>query len=993
MSITTALDFWRDPGCTGVNRLRGRADILPLDADRIIDLDGDWQFRLVNRPEATPTGFIDPDLNDSAWDRIAVPGCFDMQGHGRPHYTNVQMPYDCRPPTVPVENPTGLYRRHFQVPNDRSGARLILRFGAIESLGAIWLNGSPVGIAKDSRMQSEFDVTDLVCDGDNVLAVQVLTWSEANFIEDQDHWWHAGIPRSVRLLVLPTVHIEDVFVRGDYDPTSGGGQLQLQIRVHGLPAAGWQVRVRLQGPDGQSDCPILTGELPFFDGCRPHGRKVQLGVARLQADLAQVRAWSHEDPVRSVVELELLDPAGDVVDGSRVHTGFRRVEISDRQLLINGSAVLIKGVNRHEHDDVHGRALSRERMRQDVLVLKRHHVNAVRTSHYPPDPYFLELCDEHGLYVIDEADIETHHYYDELCTDSQWTEAFLDRGMRMVLRDRNHVSVIAWSLGNESGYGPNHDAMAGWIRHEDPSRLLHYEGAISGNWSGGRLATDLICPMYPAIEHLVNWALEPSDDPRPMIMCEFLHAMGNAGGSASDYWAAIETYHGLQGGFIWEMIDHGIKQRAADGSEYWAYGGDFGDTPNDVNFVCDGLFWPDRQPHPSMLELARLWQPVAVELLDGAGPSIAISNKQYFSDTADFRYRWRLLADGESVAEADLSVPVILPGARQSVPVPIGTICEYAGKELHLEVQVFAPEREWRAGDEPLVVQQVTLPAIPSIEPAAPSGVVITVADNGAVTAGEVTVFVGWPQLCCWRAPVDNDGLKLKHWSREPLSGNFYQDRPLRRWLVAGLDEAQERFETIETGDGIAVWCSALPGIVQAEHRWQQVAPGHIRCQHRFELAYDDPPRIGLQLVLPPGFEQLEWFGLGPHETYVDRRASGLIGRWRSRVSEQYVPYIMPQEHGHHIDTRWLRLTSDQGVSILIRAHAALAFNVSHFSPMDLTRARHTHELEPRPETYLHLDIAQRGLGNRACGPDVLERYQIKPGTYQLGFDLIVQNA
>jgi beta-galactosidase len=575
------------PELASLNRLPPSASLARGPA-RQRDLDGVWQFRLAARPEDAPHAL---DAR-SGWRDLEVPGLWTMQGFGRPHYTNVVMPFGQRPPQVPDDNETGIYRRTFTIPRGWRSRPVVVHFGGSEGALYVLVNGEAVGISKDARTPAEFDVSALVHhDRANEIVAVVPRWSDASFLEDQDQWWHGGLPRSIKL-VSPSVR--DVEFHGSRD-----GSLTLAT-------------------DGE--------EFRLLDA---RGRIVERGAlanGRFAGTITAPHPWSAEGPALYTLQ---VDGGGETVSTG---VGFRDVEIRDRNLLVNGEPVLFAGVNRHEHDDTRGRAITRASMERDVALMKQFNVNAVRTSHYPNDPYWLELCDRHGLYVIDEANVESHAYYDELCVDPRYRNQWVERVANMVERDKNHPSVILWSLGNESGYGENHDAAAGWVRARDPSRPLHYEGAIKFDWGGGSAATDVVCPMYPELGDVVEWAKEATDDPRPMILCEYSHAMGNSNGGLADYFAAFRSHDALQGGFIWEWVDHGIRQIDTAGRAYWAYGGDFGDEPNDSNFCADGIVWPDRTPHPALHELKFLAQPVHVESR-GRG-RFRIHNRHHFTSLA-----------------------------------------------------------------------------------------------------------------------------------------------------------------------------------------------------------------------------------------------------------------------------------------------------------------------------------------------------------------------
>ncbi len=929
---------WENPELTSLNRLPPRAT-LERDPALRRGLGGDWQFRLVGRPEEAPhaLGLA------RGWDTVTVPGLWTMQGYDIPQYTNVQMPFPNPPPHVPEENPTGIYRRTFTLPRGWGDRRVRLHFGGVEGVLHVLLNGSPVGISKDSRTPAEFDVTELVRRrGPNELVAVIVRWSDASFIEDQDQWWHAGISREVA--VLADDAIPDVFVRAAADGT-------LTVSAEG------RFQATLLDPRGRT---VL--EERFRD--------------TLETRVRSPKLWSAEEPTLYTLVV------GDGKETVSCRVGFRTVEIRDARLLVNGVAVQVRGVNRHEHDDVTGRVISREAMELDARLMKQSNVNAVRTSHYPDDPYWLELCDRYGLYAIDEANIESHAYYDEVCNDPRYTKAFLERTQNMVERDKNHPSVIFWSLGNESGYGPNHDAAAGWIRGRDPSRPLHYEGAIRRDWDSGRRATDVVCPMYPELDAIVAWA-KRGDDPRPMILCEYSHAMGNSNGGLSDYFAAFDRYPQLQGGFIWEWVDHGIRQTDARGREYWAYGGDFGETRHDANFCADGIVWPDRTPHPALAELKFLAQPVRVERI--AGSRFRISNRDFFTSLDRLRGTWELTADGEPVTHGSLTRLRIEPGETLEVELdlPPG-----AGERFVTFRFFLRAATEWAPAGHEVAWQQLAISSRARGRGARRRPPVLDW-KNGVLSElslDERNVIVTGPRLQLWRAATDNDGLRLLP---ERESG------VLARWLELGLDRLEQRleskratksgFEFVHRVSGRKQWDDAVH-----RHRYTVLESGDLVVENEVRVGRDlrDLPRVGVTMTLQPGLEQLEWYGRGPWENYSDRLASTIVGRFESTVSDQYVPYILPQEHGHRGDARRLSLTDEAGSGLVVEGQPTIGFTASHFTPADLYGARHTSDLEPRAEVILSLDHAQRGLGTASCGPDTRPDYQLNERVYRFAFVL-----
>ncbi len=1035
-----ALVPWMTPELTGINRLPGRATLLPYasaaDAflgakPRVISLDGTWKFKAVERVEDTPKDF--PTAATGSWGDILVPGNWTMQGYGFPHYTNVRLPFaPCIPPIVPEANPTGLYRTSFTIPEAWAGKRLVLHFGGVETCFSVWVNGVAVGLGKDSRLPSEFDITAMAKLGTNTLAVQVIKWADSSYCEDQDHWRQAGIHRSVTLYATESSYLEDFFVRGGYDHATGKGTFTATVRGGVIPAKGWKARVQLYDAKGKAQLrKPLEAELPH--NLHAHTRQIE-AVVSVNIELPKVAPWSAEIPNLYTVVVTLLNAAGKEVEATRTRMGFRTIEIRDRELRINGKMVYIRGVNRHDHHDSTGKAVDRATLLRDIQVLKEFNFNAVRCSHYPNDPQWLDLCDEHGLYVIDETDLEAHHHYNTLTNDPRFALSFLDRGSRMVLRDRNHPSVIGWSLGNESGYGPNHDAMAGWIRHADPTRILHYEGAIcrtNSDWEKGHMATDLICPMYPSVADIVKHAIE-SNDPRPLIMCEYAHAMGNSCGNLKEYWEAIEGHHGLQGGFIWEMLDQGIAAvkrggRAAvvkpgEKRQFWAYGGDFGDTPNDVNFCCDGLVWPDRTPHPGMWECKKLFQPLSVVAADLANRQITVRSKYDFVSTAHLAGTWELLLDGVAVQSGPLQKLDLQPNATATITIPLKLPQVGVGQEVHLSVRF----RDTRgsallAKGHEVAWEQFALPVGTAIAPSyrAKLGEQFAIRDSNRevvvsnnqcelVISRETSRITAWrvrgverliagPQLTAWRAPTDNDGIKA--W--DMVKGRTGKMKPVAHWMNAGLNALAHACEglTVTTSANGSVcvvsrhsaWGNDRKQAITEERELLVHQDGTLAFSHRFSVdkGLPDLPRLGVECELPAGYEALSWLGLGPHESYCDRRSGAWLGRFNSTVSAGYVPYIMPQEHGNLVDLRWLSLRRKDGTGVLASASGLIEGKATHLSDAEQTKATHTTDLKPSESTFLYLDVRQRGLGGASCGPDTLEQYRVQSGQqYRLAYRL-----
>ena len=1010
---------WMAPEITQINRLPMRATLAPfpslpaaLTGNSSLwtqSLNGEWDFHLAERPDDVPADFVSPNFAPGqGWTKLPVPSNWTMHGYDQPHYTNVQMPFPHEPPSVPDANPTGCYRTTFTLPDEWFGRRTVLRFGGAESVLAVWVNGIPVGVGKDTRLPSEFDISPYVKHGEiNTLACVCIKWSDASFIEDQDQWWLGGIYRDVSLYSTEAAFIQDVFAIGGHD-----GKLSVTATVgfQGAIEDGWYFTGHLFDPHGQ-----LVAQLPERTPPTARGYIANRFQAKWDEQLSGIQAWSSESPALYTLVVSLIAPDGREVEHTRCHVGFRTVELGDRELLLNGRPVLIKGVNRHEWNEVTGKVLSLEEMRADIVLMKQHGFNAIRTSHYPDDERFYDLCDELGMWVVDEADVESHDFMKFLCRDARYASAFLERAVRMVERDKNHPCIFAWSLGNESGYGPNHDAMAGWIRHADPSRILHYESVAHpqldrwitlDEWQG-QAVTDLICPMYSSIEQCIVWAQNNrAGDRRPLILCEYSHAMGNSNGCLSDYWHAFETHHGLQGGFIWEWVDHGIRVGTnaghhpsvqTDGGKHWLYGGDFSDTPNDLNFVCDGLVWPDRTPHPAMQECKTLFSPVAVAW-NAETTALEVRSKSDFLSLDWLRATWQLARDGEVISSGELPALSIAPGETQTFPLPVAL--PDAGT-VTLSVSFFAREATaWCAADyevaaHQLLLREADLTAAPFAQPVGPSA-------NGTLEDGELSIHIGAlgldslqfrgrelltapMQLQIFRGPTDNDG--IKGWSGQ-------EDKPLGRWRAAGLDKLALRAGEVQIENGHIV-VSTVGGTEQHPDSLElrqtfALQNGILRVENEFLVHEELPdlPRLGVTFALVQGFESLDWLANGPHENYCDRRASARFGRWQSTVAEEYVPYILPQEHGHKTGVRRLAVSDGTATLTISALDKPFEANASHFTPHDLFAATHTYELKPRRETWLSLDAAHRGLGTASCGPDTLDEYKIFPGAYRLAFDV-----
>ncbi|OQD56224.1 beta-galactosidase [Streptomyces phaeoluteigriseus] len=1002
----SALRPWEAPEVTAWGRL-------PMNAvDRrgaAHSLDGDWRFQLLSAPDA-PVG--------DAWSTAAVPGVWTMQDTADlPQYLNIRMPYTEFPPLSPADNPTGVHERDLDIPADWAGRRIVLQVGAAESVLLVHVDGRPVGISKDSHLAAEFDLTDLVHPGARaVVRLTVVKWSDASHIEDQDHWWHGGITRSVLLYATDPLHLADVTVRARRD-----GELRVDCLVRDAGGAlpeGWYVSGELDGVPLTRD----TG----FDRLNAQDERVSafLGEARLHTRVPEVRTWNAETPELYGLTVRLHRADGTVADTSRHRVGFRDVEIVGRDLLINGERVLVRGVNRHDFHPLTGRTVSYDDMRADLVLLKRFGFNAIRTAHYPNDPTLYDLADEIGFYVVDEADIESHDHAHEIADDPRYLNAFVDRVSRMVLRDKNHPSVIIWSLGNESDYGANHDAAAGWVRRHDPTRPLQYEGAAKRGWADPDVASDIACPMYAPLEDCVAHALSGRQT-KPLIQCEYSHAMGNSNGTLADHWAAIEATPGLQGGFIWEFWDHGILQSVTDGRPAgrggaglydsgvaapgyrWAYGGDFGESDHDGAFVADGVVFPDRTPKPVMYEHRELAAPVRLDCFRHEG--LVLSNHQHFRGLDWLAAEWELsLADGGTLT-APAVLPELRPGETAVVPLPFELPPDGGEAWLTLRVttaedlpwaprgtEVCTPQLLLRAAEaavEPVpgplpetVVEPVAAPLVAPVDASVAAPLVQPVAKRTAAARVEIDadgllvhpLLTAAPTLSLWRAPTDND----------ELGGTAL------RWRTWGLDAlVREPVSVRRDGVSVTVVAQYAGHIGVVRHR-QVLTPveGGLRIDEDAELpdVFDDVARVGSVFETVPGFDLLEWFGQGPWESYPDRSAGAPVGHHSLPVDALFTPYLRPQESGGRHGVRRFTLSAPDATGLTVTLDEPRQVSVTRHRAEDLTAAAHHDELVPRTGCVVHLDAAHRGLGTASCGPDTFPSYLVAPGRHRWSWTLRV---
>ena len=1010
----------------GRNRLPAHAFYVPhatlagaLSRDRerspwFRSLNGTWRFRYVADPALRPMGFWRDDADLSGWDSIPVPGNWETLGFGIPIYTNITYLYPPNPPFVPHgDNPVGSYRRGFTVPDAWRGRRVILHFGSLKSAGFVWVNGREAGFAKGSKTPAEFDVTDLLRPGENTVAVQLYRFSDGDYLEDQDYWKISGIERDVFLYAVPATHIRDYWVRPELDSTLRRGTLRVDVTVS-RPAAGQAGAVRigalLLGPDGRPALRApLRAELRAEPGAGQSARAAADTTLTLSADVPSPARWTAETPRLYTVVLALLDARGDTTEVIAQRVGFRRVEVRGGLLLVNGVPLRFRGVNRHEHDPVTGRYVTEVSMRRDIELMKQANVNAVRTSHYPNDPAWYDLADEYGLYLVDEANVESHGmgYQPDttLGNDPAWREAHLDRTIRMVERDKNHPSVVIWSLGNEAGDGVNFQATSEWVHRRDPSRPVHYERA------GERPHVDLVTPMYSPIERLRAYVRTWRD--RPFILCEYAHAMGNSEGNLQDYWDVIYSHPQLQGAFIWDWVDQGLAARTADGRAYFAYGGDYGPpgTPSDVNFLFNGLVAPDRTPHPHYLEVRKVYQPVATRATLTPG-TVRVVNRHDFRDLSHLTLRWTLTADADTLSRgerADLAV-----AARDSADVALGlpAVRAPAGAEVLLTVQYvlkqgepFLPAGAVVAWDQLPAGAAATAAALAGAPAAPPTRIPdATLAQDSAritVTGPRMRVVFdrarGAPVSLIW------DGVELlrtapePNFWRAPTDNDFGNRMPRRQrvWRTAGPDRHLVRIAARQDGPSRAVVETEEllhVGGARLFTTWAVYGSGDVVMRQRFvpgDTLVPELPRLGVRFTMPAGFDSVTWFGRGPQESYWDRKTGAAVGLHRARAAELYHPYERPQETGTRSDVRWMAVTDAAGTGLLAVGRPLLEASALDVVQEDLDEGqvkvnRHAYMVPRRPFTEVRLDWHQMGVGgDDSWGAQAHPEYRLPVRAYE----------
>jgi len=955
-------------------------------------LSGDWDFKWfpsLNDVRAVAGEEFEADYAaKNGWDKLTVPKSWQIEtdrNYDSANYVNVIYPIPVDAPHVPDENPCGLYVRDFTVPAKMIGKKIYINFEGVDSCFYLWINDRFVGYSQVAHMTSELDITDYITAGKNSIKVLVLKWCDATYLEDQDKWRFSGIFRDVYLLYRDPVHIRDIFVKCDLSEDYADATFKAELSLTGTA----DVSYRLESGCG---CKNLGEGTVAIDG---------EGVIEFDP-IKNAHLWSDEDPYL----YRLILKCGSEVIVLR--PGARKIEIKDKCILINGRKVKGKGVNRHDSHPLLGSATPVEHMIRDLMIMKRHNVNMIRTSHYPNDPRFTELCDKYGFYVCDEADIETHgmHPWNGLSDSPDWETAYVDRAERMVERDKNHPSVIFWSLGNESGLGRNHTAMTAWIKSRDTSRLVHYEGAHTG-YNGGehkRDTTDVESHMYPAASWCAEYCKNEKYD-QPLFLCEYCHAMGNGPGDLREYWEVIYANDEFFGACVWEFTDHSVAIGDKYSDPHYTYGGDFGDHPNDGNFCVDGLVYPDRRPHTGLLELKQIQSPVEVtEIKPG---TVKIKSRRYFKSLSDLSMAWNVKKDGKVIMSGVYPNLDLMPQCEAEYTffdeIPAGGIVT-----VDLSFRQKYPTEWAQSGYEVGMAQFIYEKDIPEYKPL-PTFDEVSLEECRKyykITAGEtlykISKFTGMidvirdngcdlitkpivPEI--WRAPTDNDKYISNEWRRNAYNRTFIKCYNVEL-VKADSAEAVVKAE-------IALTAKSEDPVLKATVTYTVKCGMGIRVDMDVKWRKRDRPndrtfypRFGLRLTMPEGSEQMSYFGHGPMESYMDKNLASRLGEYHTTVTENYEPYVFPQENSSHWNCRWADVHTVAGHGFLFSSAKPFMFSASHFSPEQLTAKKHHWELVREPETTVILDYRQAGIGSQSCGPELLDKYRFMEDEFTCSFTL-----
>ncbi|GEC72770.1 beta-galactosidase [Flavobacterium flevense] len=993
---------WEDPQVSGINRLPARATSFSFPTQtsalenkketskRYKLLNGNWKFYWSPTPEGIPNNFQETNFNDSNWKTIPVPSNWELLGYGTALYTSAGYTWNpIEPPFTPKDdNPTGAYRTSFEIPDNWKNMQITLTFGGVSSAYYVWINGKMLGFSEDSALPTHFDITPFLKKGKNDLAVKVYRWSDGSYLEDQDHWRLSGIQRNVYLTAAPKVQLYDFFVQTDLDKNYKDAFLKVRPKMKvfdGASLEGYTLGMQLYDQNNTnllSDSPRIEAKKIYEEKYPQRGEN---DFAMMQATIKNPKKWNAEQPNLYTLVFDLKDEKGNIVESRSTKIGFRKVEIVNGELLVNGESILLYGVNRHDHDPVNGKIISEESMIKDILTMKRFNINAVRTSHYPNNERWLELCDEYGMYIIDEANLETHGVGGRLSNDVTWASAFLERAVRMVERDKNHPSIIFWSLGNESGSGFNHATMSHWIKNYDETRFVHYEGAqttegkekIEDRILRDPEYVDMVSRMYTPIEYMVRVAKSGIEN-RPILWCEYAHSMGNSTGNLFEFWDAIRANKQMIGGFIWDWKDQGLVQKNKDGIEYYAYGGDMGDhnVRNSSNFCLNGIVDPATTPKPALWECKKIFQPIDIKASNIDNKEITIVNRHDFSNLSEFDINWELQEDGKNIQKGTLNPIELAPNKSTTISIPFKNPNLKTGAEYFVRIAfVLKSDLKWANKGHEIAWEQIKLNTYKPFKNSKANSNTIIV-NNQTITGKDfkiifdsqtgllksynskgIELIKNGLRPCFWRPITDNDR----------LGGKI--DKKLAVWKKATNERKLQSFDINKTGYNKAIIIAVFSfedTNAKMTVKYTVNGNGAILVENNFSGDQDAPmlPRLGLQLETSASFDNLTWFGKGPHENYADRHLGADVSLYNESVSNDYYAYIRPQESSNKTEVRWFSLTNASGKGLKISGVSDnLSISAWPYTTEDIDVAVHTYDLKPRDFITVNVDYKQMGVG------------------------------
>ena len=969
---------WEDHRITGIGRREARTAFYK-DSQKKISLNGEWAFKYVDAPELSPEGFEQSGACEG-WDKIDVPSVWQLRGYDKMHYTDVLYPFPVNPPHVPDENPTGIYKKTVVLDEQWMEKDTVLKFHGVDSAFDVWVNGKHVGFGKVSRLPSEFDITGFVKTGENDITVRVYKWSDGTYLEDQDMWWLSGIYRDVELINEEKNAVLDLRVNGTLDDSYKNGFFTAGITMKQAGTnLGWKLSYK-----GKT---VLEGELVS------EGKDICI-----EAEIPEVHTWTAETP--ELYEFTVMTENQEVT----VRCGFRKIEIKDKNFRVNNQVILLNGVNHHDYNPREGRRVTREQMESDIRLMKQYNINAVRCSHYPANEYFYDLCDEYGLYVIDEADLECHGFewvenYTWITDDETWKDAYVDRSVRMVKRDRNHPSIIMWSMGNESAFGCNFRSAAEAIRELDDTRLVHYEGDFEAE------VTDVYSTMYTRLKGLKEIAEYQIKGDKPHVMCEYGHAMGNGPGGLKAYQDMYRKYKRLQGGFLWEWYDHGIYTEEKD-KKYYKYGGNYGDFPTNGNFCIDGILMPDRTPSPGMEEYKQIIAPVEITAVEGSMNKIQIRNYYDFLNLDTTTLYWEVKAEDQMIQDGTVEGLSVAPHEGKIITLPITAFELQENTDYYLNLTVCQKEeRNYApAGYEIKKVQipmQIRKDGFSVRETAdklqVTEGQGVLTVENSRVTAKFSTVFgklisfgkdgkeylTEGPRMNVYRATIDNDMYKKEDWMNK-----YFIQKPVEETeYVSCLKEDDKVIVQI----GTFFSCYNQSWGFECDYTYTVYSCGQMKVEiqgkavQRGKLEPAFLPRIGVIMKGNKNFQKAMWYGMGPGESYVDSKAASIMGIYENTVDGMMTDYVFPQENGHHEQVKWFRI-GDGKDGLLCKMEEKLGLNLANYTDESLEKAQHPFEIEKADDVIIHLDYRQSGLGSNSCGEEQLEENKVKLQDFAMAF-------